>query len=203
MSTNSSKQHQRYSKNNSHSRLDTLEMSQNPNNTSSPIGVRNQLPPRANLRSISSDHDEGLLDDRFAPGTIDGDTQVNEMSTSNNITNLPTRTNHNNNSNNVLQPSPHSSPTRDAVNSYNDDICGQAEDFHTIDWLREASRSRVRHRHIHKITSDAGLQSTLSHGNSFYLPNLAWRSRVAELWDASSGWLCVILIVCFRMIFIT
>jgi len=192
MSTNSSKQYQRYSKNNSHSRLDTLEMSQNPNNTSSPIGVRNQ-PPRANLRSSSSDHDEGLLDDRFAPGTIDGDTQVNEMSTPNNIQNFPTRTNYNN-SNNILQSNQHSSPTRDAVNSYNDDICGQAEDFHTIDWLREASRSRVRHRHIHKITSDAGLQSTLPHGNSFYLPNLAWRSRVAELWDASSGWLCVILI---------
>ena len=183
MSSTSSKRYLKHNNNNSDSRLDILEMSHNPKNT--------DPHNNNNLRSSSSEHDEGLLDDRFAPGTIDGDMQVNEMSTPvNNNTNF-------NNSNNILQSNannPHVSPSRDVVNSYNDDICGQAEDFHTIDWLREASRSRVRHRHIHNITSDAGLQSTLTHGNAFYLPNVEWKSRFLEVWDASSGWLCVILI---------
>ena len=79
MSSNSSKKN----KNNSDSRLDILEMSHNPKN----INPTNNN----NFRSSSSEHDEGLLDDRFAPGTIDGDTQVNEMSTPvNNNTNFNT-----------------------------------------------------------------------------------------------------------------
>lgn len=56
---------------------------------------------------------------------------------------------------------------------------GQYDDFHTIDWQREISRDRMRHRHI---TSRRLTGSCLE------------KTKGAH--DAWSGWLCVLLVGC-------
>lgn len=53
---------------------------------------------------------------------------------------------------------------------------GTYGDFHTIDWLREMSRNRLRHRQIH-----------LQKDNSCFDTVKSWH-------DAGSGWLLVFLI---------
>lgn len=53
---------------------------------------------------------------------------------------------------------------------------GQYDDFHTIDWLRDVARDRMRHRHIVKKRMDG-----------------AWE-RLKSAHDAWSGWVCVFLV---------
>ena len=53
---------------------------------------------------------------------------------------------------------------------------GQYDDFHTIDWQRDISRDRMRHRHIVKKKK-----------NSFC-------DLIRGAHDAWSGWLCVLLV---------
>lgn len=53
---------------------------------------------------------------------------------------------------------------------------GQYEDFHTIDWLRDIARDRMRHRHIIKNKQDG-----------------IWE-KVKSAHDAWSGWVCVLLV---------
>ena len=53
---------------------------------------------------------------------------------------------------------------------------GQYEDFHTIDWLRDVARDRMRHRQVTKKKQDGCLE---------YLKGLH---------DAWSGWMCVLLV---------
>ena len=53
---------------------------------------------------------------------------------------------------------------------------GQYDDFHTIDWLRDIARDRMRHRHIIKKKNDG-----------------FWE-RVKSAHDAWSGWVCVLLV---------
>ncbi|KAK6627433.1 H(+)/Cl(-) exchange transporter 3 [Polyplax serrata] len=62
-----------------------------------------------------------------------------------------------------------------------DDIpgIGQYEDFHTIDWQRDITRDRMRHRYIVKKKQD-----------SIY-------DRIKGAHDAWSGWVCVLLVGLF------
>ena len=62
-----------------------------------------------------------------------------------------------------------------------DDIpgIGQYEDFHTIDWQRDITRDRMRHRYIVKKKQD-----------SIY-------DLIKGAHDAWSGWLCVLLVGLF------
>ncbi|XP_061164571.1 H(+)/Cl(-) exchange transporter 4-like isoform X2 [Saccostrea echinata] len=53
---------------------------------------------------------------------------------------------------------------------------GQYEDFHTIDWLRDIARDRMRHRHIIKKKNDG-----------------VWE-KIKSAHDAWSGWVCVLLV---------
>ncbi|XP_063416517.1 H(+)/Cl(-) exchange transporter 4-like isoform X3 [Mytilus trossulus] len=53
---------------------------------------------------------------------------------------------------------------------------GQYEDFHTIDWLRDIARDRMRHRHITKKRQEG-----------------CWE-KVLSAHDAWSGWVCVLLV---------
>ncbi|XP_041358696.1 H(+)/Cl(-) exchange transporter 4-like isoform X2 [Gigantopelta aegis] len=53
---------------------------------------------------------------------------------------------------------------------------GQYDDFHTIDWLRDIARDRMRHRHIIKKKNEG-----------------FWE-RVKSAHDAWSGWVCVLLV---------
>lgn len=53
---------------------------------------------------------------------------------------------------------------------------GQYEDFHTIDWLRDVARDRMRHRQVVKKKQDGFLE---------YLKSAH---------DAWSGWMCVLLV---------
>jgi len=55
---------------------------------------------------------------------------------------------------------------------------GQYDDFHTIDWLRDIARDRLRHRHIVRKKQESCFQ------------------KVKGAHDAWSGWLCVLLIGC-------
>jgi chloride channel 3/4/5 len=55
---------------------------------------------------------------------------------------------------------------------------GQYDDFHTIDWLRDISRDRMRHRQINRKKQD-----------SFF-------DKVKGAHDAWSGWVCVLLVGC-------
>ncbi|KAI0226835.1 H(+)/Cl(-) exchange transporter 3 [Lamellibrachia satsuma] len=55
---------------------------------------------------------------------------------------------------------------------------GQYDDFHTIDWLRDIARDRLRHRHILRKRHEGCFQ------------------KVKGAHDAWSGWLCVLLIGC-------
>ena len=52
-------------------------------------------------------------------------------------------------------------------------------DFHTIDWLRDIARDRVRHRGIVKKKRGSILD------------------QIKSLFDAASGWLCAFLIGLF------
>ncbi|KAK3099995.1 hypothetical protein FSP39_013201, partial [Pinctada imbricata] len=51
------------------------------------------------------------------------------------------------------------------------------EDFHTIDWLRDIARDRMRHRHVIKKKHDGGCWGLLKSAH-----------------DAWSGWVCVLLV---------
>lgn len=53
---------------------------------------------------------------------------------------------------------------------------GQYEDFHTIDWLRDIARDRMRHRHIIKKKQEG-----------------IWE-KIKSAHDAWSGWVCVLLV---------
>lgn len=53
---------------------------------------------------------------------------------------------------------------------------GQYDDFHTIDWLRDIARDRMRHRHIVKKRQDG------------------WMEQLKSAHDAWSGWVCVFLV---------
>ncbi|XP_076446776.1 H(+)/Cl(-) exchange transporter 4-like isoform X1 [Babylonia areolata] len=53
---------------------------------------------------------------------------------------------------------------------------GQYDDFHTIDWLRDIARDRMRHRHIVKKRQDG------------------WWEQLKSAHDAWSGWVCVFLV---------
>ena len=53
---------------------------------------------------------------------------------------------------------------------------GQYDDFHTIDWLRDIARDRMRHRQVVKKRQDSYLD---------YLKGAH---------DAWSGWVCVFLV---------
>ncbi|KAK2160894.1 hypothetical protein LSH36_125g02012 [Paralvinella palmiformis] len=55
---------------------------------------------------------------------------------------------------------------------------GQYDDFHTIDWLRDISRDRIRHRQISKRKQDSCF------------------AKVKVAHDAWSGWVCVLLVGC-------
>ncbi|KAL5011784.1 hypothetical protein ScPMuIL_010335 [Solemya velum] len=53
---------------------------------------------------------------------------------------------------------------------------GQYEDFHTIDWLRDIARDRMRHRHIIKKKQEG-----------------CWE-KLKSAHDAWSGWICVLMV---------
>ncbi|XP_021378246.1 H(+)/Cl(-) exchange transporter 3-like isoform X9 [Mizuhopecten yessoensis] len=53
---------------------------------------------------------------------------------------------------------------------------GQYDDFHTIDWLRDIARDRMRHRHIMKKKQEGFLE------------------KLKSAHDAWSGWVCVLLV---------
>lgn len=53
---------------------------------------------------------------------------------------------------------------------------GQYDDFHTIDWLRDIARDRMRHRHIMKKKQEGLLE------------------KLKSAHDAWSGWVCVLLV---------
>lgn len=53
---------------------------------------------------------------------------------------------------------------------------GQYDDFHTIDWLRDIARDRMRHRHIVKKRQEG-----------------CWE-QIKGAHDAWSGWVCVLLV---------
>ena len=55
---------------------------------------------------------------------------------------------------------------------------GQYDDFHTIDWLRDIARDRMRHRHIVKKQQDSCFE----------------KAKGAH--DAWSGWVCVLFVGC-------
>ena len=50
------------------------------------------------------------------------------------------------------------------------------ENFETIDWLKDLMRNRIRHRHLRAHRRDG------------------WRQRFIFLFDAWSGWICVLLV---------
>lgn len=50
------------------------------------------------------------------------------------------------------------------------------DDFHTIDWVRDRNRDRMRHKRLVKDRK------------------LSWRGFAKKIWDAASGWLLVFLI---------
>ncbi|XP_025085374.1 H(+)/Cl(-) exchange transporter 3-like isoform X2 [Pomacea canaliculata] len=53
---------------------------------------------------------------------------------------------------------------------------GQYDDFHTIDWLRDIARDRMRHRHIVKKRQEG------------------WFEKLKSAHDAWSGWVCVFFV---------
>jgi chloride channel 3/4/5 len=55
---------------------------------------------------------------------------------------------------------------------------GQYDDFHTIDWLRDISRDRMRHRHIVRRRQEGCFE------------------KLKSAHDAWSGWVCVLLVGC-------
>ena len=68
----------------------------------------------------------------------------------------------------------------------NDDLppgIGTYDDFHTIDWLRDISRDRMRHRHIAKKKQESCIE------------------LIKSAHDAWSGWVCVLLVGCLAGVF--
>ena len=55
---------------------------------------------------------------------------------------------------------------------------GEYEDFHTIDWLRDIARDRLRHRIITKRKQDGCFE------------------KLKSAHDAWSGWVCVLFVGC-------
>ena len=55
---------------------------------------------------------------------------------------------------------------------------GQYDDFHTIDWLRDIARDRMRHRAITKKKQEGCVE------------------KLKGAHDAWSGWVCVLLVGC-------
>ncbi|XP_076807131.1 H(+)/Cl(-) exchange transporter 4-like isoform X1 [Clavelina lepadiformis] len=73
------------------------------------------------------------------------------------------------------------SPSSHLIQSLDDSIAGMEDygtydDFHTIDWLREMSRNRLRHRQITHRKKES------------------WHLKLRALHDAWSGWLVVLLV---------
>ena len=64
----------------------------------------------------------------------------------------------------------------DNTSNDKDDELGTYDDFHTIDWLREMSRNRLRHRQI------------------IHRKDESWFHALKGLHDAWSGWLVVLLV---------
>ena len=54
--------------------------------------------------------------------------------------------------------------------------CRYYDDFHTIDWVRDRNRDRLRHQRLNKNRQ------------------LSWRGWAKKFWDAGSGWLIVFLV---------
>ena len=50
------------------------------------------------------------------------------------------------------------------------------DDFHTIDWVRDRNRDRLRHKRLNRDG------------------RLSWRGCTLKMWDAGSGWLIVFLV---------
>lgn len=50
------------------------------------------------------------------------------------------------------------------------------DDFHTIDWVRDRNRDRLRHKRLNRDG------------------RLSWRGATTKMWDAGSGWLIVFLV---------
>lgn len=50
------------------------------------------------------------------------------------------------------------------------------DDFHTIDWPRDLARDRMRHKFVENQKDSSAL------------------GMLYALWDASSGWVCVLLV---------
>ena len=55
---------------------------------------------------------------------------------------------------------------------------GTYDDFHTIDWLRDIARDRMRHRQIQKQKQKSCFE------------------QLKSAHDAWSGWVCVLLVGC-------
>lgn len=55
-------------------------------------------------------------------------------------------------------------------------FCSYYDDFVTIDWVRDRSRDRVRHKRL-EVNRE-----------------LNWSGWAAKVWDAMSGWLIVFLV---------
>lgn len=203
---------------------------------------------RESSRVISTDsHDEAILDDRFAPGTITGSatpgsTRKNKTSNLSRLqeshsvaSNLSRQGNQitspvsdngyhivpNQSSSSFLEN--YGTTSFDLDSNYAVKITGQHENFHTIDWLRELSRSRQRHRQIKQGTYTT-LGENSDNAETFPIPNptpgfnlcknlcnftftsnfpfisLSYplsstsRKKISSILDASSGWLCVLLI---------
>ena len=54
--------------------------------------------------------------------------------------------------------------------------CRYYDDFHTIDWVRDRNRDRLRHQRLNKNRK------------------LSWKGWAKKFWDAGSGWLIVFLV---------
>ena len=54
--------------------------------------------------------------------------------------------------------------------------CRYYDDFHTIDWVRDRNRDRLRQQRLNKNRK------------------LSWKGWAKKFWDAGSGWLIVFLV---------
>ena len=114
-------------------------------------------------RLSSSNDDDAILFDGFAPGTVSG--ALSTPNSNESVTINPLETDEN-----FLDK--YDQGTFDPDNY--ESLVGKYQDFHTIDWLRELDRSRLRHRRIHETSGS--------------------RSFLKKSIDASSGWTSVLLI---------
>lgn len=165
------------------------------------------------LRNISTDsHDEAILD---ADGV--------STSTPKNKKNSDSRLSHS--INYTLPPTQSSSSflenygttTFDLDSNLAVKITGKHENFHTIDWVRELSRSRQRHKQIYRKVSlkrERSFNSGNDHANfstngqfednsidsgcAKYWPfnklSITKKRKISGLFDAASGWICVLFI---------